>query len=802
MSMVQLTIVQFLLAFFIYTGLTLALPAIILYPKVAHCRVVTRFFVYFTVGNFYLMNLVYVLELLHISCWLTLVAGTVIPAGVLLVKIREIPVRTHLKSSNERIDRVIRGSFGVKNWLRRLFRALFDSIGTGVRAACRTLVSHWSDALMTAVVIAGILISYGWSLTQNFGYCTSDISVHNYWINYLGKNKIFVAGVYPFGFHNIIYYIHAVFRIDTYVLLRVFWLVQTLWIHLVLLMFLKGVSRSRFLPYTGTLVYVFADFHINSYQRYFSSLPQEFGMLFILPAVYFAFAFFRIKKEELKGRRTHMVSKWYLVGFALNFAMTLSVHFYGTIILGFFCVGIASGYLWRFLQPKYFIKIVKTCFLGLFIAMLPMVLAYMMGTQLEGSLRWAMSVMGPQEDEARTDEKEVDEEGIPLTAHLVELEDGSLAYEDILEDGTTVYYTLEGELTSADGTGGTGIRNEAGDETEEEQEVYVPTMEERLQDIQEKLLDVYETVDTTVQICLFWKSGQPLRYLIYLALAVVCPLALLLLLLRRPDEAFSLVSAGVNVAILLLMLAAPDLGLPTVMQQSRISIYLNYMLPVLWVMIADRVLYVLFGIWRAKWMRHLMNTASLAVAVAGCVLLVQTGCVREREEFSPYQSNEAVTCLTNIIREEEDFSWTIVSAYDEMRMGEDHGYHEELNTFLRNMEYTGGTSMITLPSKNLFFFVEKRPLDYSAPYEGSGQLVSEEGASHALPPGVSFENYKGENRWIMMSRFYEWAKMFQKMHPHEMKVYFENDNFVCYKLTQNDYHLYNLSIDYGYNNVY
>ena len=398
-------------------------------------------------------------------------------------------------------------------------------------------------------------------------------------------------------------------------------------------------------------------------------------------------------------------------------------------------------------------------------------------------------------------EKEVDEKGIPLTAHLVELEDGSLAYEDVLEDGTKVYYTLEGEMASEDGPGSISTGNGSADETEEEQEVYVPTMEERLQQVQEILLDVFEKVDRTVQICLFWVEGQPLRYPLYLALIALWPTALLLLLLRRPDEAFSLVSAGVNVVILLLMLAAPELGLPTVMQQSRISIYLNYMLPVLWVMTLDRILYVLFGIWRAGWLRYVMNTASLAVAVAGCVLLVRTGCVRQYQKVTPYQSNEAVTCLTNIIREEKDFSWTIVSAYDEMRMGEDHGYHEELNTFLKNMEYTGGTSMITLPSKTLFFFVEKRPLDYSEPYEGSGQTVSAEGASRELPAGNGFTNYMGENRWIMMSRFYEWAKMFQKMHPYAMTVYFENENFICYKLEQNDYHLYNLSIDYGYNNV-
>lgn len=806
MSMVQLTILQYLAAFFIYTGLTVVLPAMVIYPKVAHCRAVTRFFVYFTLGNFYLMNLVYVLELLHISCWFTLVLGTVAPVIVTYIKIRSIPARRHFLVSNEQINRVIRGSFGIKNWLRRIIKRIAAAIWYGIRFACRSLRKHFGDCIMVAVVLAVVWYAYGWSLTENFGYCASDLPVHTYWINDLGKNQIFAGGVYPFGFHNIVYYIHTVFRIDTYALLRVFWLVQTIWIHLVLMMFLKGVCRSRFLPYAGTILFALVDFNFYSYERYFSSLPQEFGMLFILPAVYFAFAFFRIKKEELKGKRSHPVSKWYLVGFALNFAMTFSVHFYGTIILGFFCVGIACGYVWRFLQPKYFIKVVKTCFLGLMVALLPMVIAYLTGTQLEGSLRWAMSVMAPQEEETPQEEKQYDENGVPIGARIVELEDGILAYEDVLDDGTTVYYPLQNQDFSDEEREqmveeGYIAQTDQQDETPVEQTL---TFEERLVAFSERVVSAsqsaFKSVDHAVQICQFTEASRPVRYLIYLCMMALPVIVLLLFVLRRFDEACSLVSVHVSVLVLMVMLAAGELGLPTIMQQSRICIYLNYSLPILWIMTADRMVYVLFGVWRPKWMRHLMNVASFAVAVTACLLMVQMGVMKNvYHELHPFQTNEAVTCLTNIIHDEEDFSWTIVSAYDEMRMGEDHGYHEELITFLQNMEYTGGTSMVTLPSKNVFFFIEKRPIDYSVPYEESGQMVSALGAMHELPEGSGFSNYMGENRWILMSRFYEWAKLFQRMHPNEMTVYFENENFICYKLVQNDYHLFNLAIDYGYN---
>ena len=50
-----------------------------------------------------------------------------------------------------------------------------------------------------------------------------------------------------------------------------------------------------------------------------------------------------------------------------------------------------------------------------------------------------------------------------------------------------------------------------------------------------------------------------------------------------------------------------------------------------------------------------------------------------------------------------------------------------------------------------------------------------------------------------MSRMNEWAETFRSMYPNEMRVYYEDDTFLCYMIEQNAYHLYNFSIDYGYN---
>ena len=106
---------------------------------------------------------------------------------------------------------------------------------------------------------------------------------------------------------------------------------------------------------------------------------------------------------------------------------------------------------------------------------------------------------------------------------------------------------------------------------------------------------------------------------------------------------------------------------------------------------------------------------------------------------------------------------------------------------------------IQIPTDHVYFFIEKVPIDYTEHYEQSGQPISEQGAIRDLPNIGGIDMYKGENRWILMSRMYYWAQEFKRLYPNEMRVYLETDEFVCYEIEQNPYRLYNFAIDYGYN---
>lgn len=51
-----------------------------------------------------------------------------------------------------------------------------------------------------------------------------------------------------------------------------------------------------------------------------------------------------------------------------------------------------------------------------------------------------------------------------------------------------------------------------------------------------------------------------------------------------------------------------------------------------------------------------------------------------------------------------------------------------------------------------------------------------------------------KNRRILESELYYWCQDFKKRFPNEIKVYYEDEDFICYIVKQNPEHLYDLGI--------
>lgn len=731
----------------------------------------------YTFGNFYIINIVFALQLMHISNVFTLCLVTALLSVLIGCRVNRISLKALIKKNGEVFRKLLQGTMGVKEAIFRIGRKLTVSGRKTGGIFYREVVCDVLQWILTGAVLLALFWVYGRQLVLTYGYRASDIPVHLNWINQMSRGNLFVSGVYPFGFHCMIYYLHTVFRIDTYMILCLFYLVQVFFIHMVFLAMLKMLCRSKYLPYAGTLIYILGSFWARqTYSRFYSSLPQEFGMIFVIPSVYFLIRFFQIEKEQLKTKETKII----LGNFALAFSLTLAIHFYGTMIAGLCCIGIAIGFCTHFLNKEYFRRIMLTGIISVFLAVLPMAIAFAGGTPMQGSLGWGLSVIS----------------GGKKTDTADQVKTGNLS----VQNRSLEEIAAQLQENSANQDGGSGeevVQNTT--------EAPKPSMTEKMKSVLEKIARIPEKIKNTWKMMAqrIWDFviNTPTKwpsYAILAGIACLIVLGIVFCVIRNAGYGKMLLSVGLCMGILTLLLCAGNLGLPVLMDPARCSIYYTYLLAAALTVLADGIISLLFmqGV-----LKICLDPISFMITVGLVVGCISQGWMKVSDFSSGYVSNGALTCLANIIKENEDKTWTIVSANDETQMGLDHGWHYETITFLRKQENLKKDTEIIIPTKNVYFFIEKIPLDYSVTYAGSGQSISKKGASQSLPNSGGISMYQGEGRWILMSRMYYWAQAFMAKYPNDMKVYYESEDFICYVMPQNMYHQYNFAIDYGYNQV-
>ena len=170
------------------------------------------------------------------------------------VSLRELCIKTGIICK-----KILQGSMGMRGALYRVCNRIKAVLKRSVRLFYYKVICNTLQWILVGAVIIALFWIYGRNLLLTYGYCASDIPVHLNWINEMVRGNLFSDGVYPFGFHCMIYYLHTVFRVDTYAILCVFYLVQVFFIHMVLLAVMKLLCRSLYLPYAGVLVYILGN---------------------------------------------------------------------------------------------------------------------------------------------------------------------------------------------------------------------------------------------------------------------------------------------------------------------------------------------------------------------------------------------------------------------------------------------------------------------------------------------------------------------------------------------------------------
>lgn len=783
--MTTLVILRFLGIFAVYTGVTLALPALMFRRILRGRSLAEQFLMCYTFGNFYIINIVFLLQLLHISNFFTLAGLTAVLSIVIGGRVNRIPLKQQAGNTWHLFGKLLRGRMKLKSAIFLFLGKCAEGIKRLVKFFYRHIVKNPIQSMLLLGIGVCLCWIYGRQIILVYGYRASDIPVHMSWINEMSRGKIFAKGVYPFGFHCMIYYLHAVFRFDTYVILCQFFFAQVIFMHLVLLAMLKQICKTKYIPYIGTFVFLLGNFWSGqTYSRFYATLPQEFGMIFVIPSIYFLIRFFQIPKQKLADKETRLT----LQCFAMAFSLTLAIHFYGTMIAGLCCIGIACGFCFRFLRKEYFCRIMFTGICSVFLAVLPMGIAFATGTPLQGSLGWGLSVINggksssSTEAEAETDEAETLE---------VSTGDDKNTVRVVKPDGTVMEIDVS-DLPSAQ-------ENESGGQMQTETTApAVPKVSfgEKIRKIPGKAKNALSEMSSRILEFIIKLDVKNIGYMILASFALLLLLGFIFCVFRQTEYGAMLMSMGFCMWIVTILLCAGVFGLPPLMDGARCSIYYVYLLSAALTALADGLLYMVLPLRKLRLVR---NAVSLAVTAAVLMGMFQNHMIKQSDFSSGFVMNGAITCLSNIIHENEDKTWTIVSANDETQMGLDHGWHYETITFLRGMETLEKNTKVIIPTKTVYFFIEKIPGDYAVSYAKSGQSISRKGASRSLPNVGGIGMYQGEGRWIVMSRMYYWAQAFMELYPNEMKVYYEDNKFICYKIEQNMYHQYNFAIDYRYN---
>ena len=1041
----MLTIAQIVVMFICYLTVFVGLPAVTFGVRLKRYPLSFRMMSYLVIGNFIVINLVLYLEILHICNRVTLIFFTLFLYFALWLYTHNIDFREWVTDMFLLFEKRSQGIIGHRTLLRDLAKWLWKWVKTEAKWFFDIVIKHIVEWIVFAAVMVLVWYLFGTNFITNFGYNASDIPVHNYWINGLSFNKPFIDGVYPMGYHAAIFYIHKVFRMDTYVLLRLWGLINIYGVVTMLMAFLGCLCKKHpFLPFIGAVVYIAPKvINVSIWQRFHSALPQEYAMIFLLPPLTYLFTFFEERKaeidsvkeekqelekegiqftswdeiegedtpqentddqkdptagedaftelgdgyttaaralkrsglsreermkEKLRGKSprkdelkmraklthhkvtrdeekmrqalmkkkglkveeknlsdvaaefvsyeteskdsmeapitvekitkmpdkpeapitveqitktpdepetlitveqittapaeqveqnedieailddllTHVIVETHvdpevrrkkkirerakslkrsklliylkeridnityaeicLLLFALSLSLSVAIHFYPAIVVIVMCFGMVVGYIGRIFRKQYFFSILRAGILAMVLAVLPMGIALMLGTPLQGSMGWAMGVIRGTGSRGQ---------GIVANSKDDDVID-DLEYRASME---AMGFTLNEEGLAVDENGEPLGENGNGG-SQRPVVIKQPTKWERLMEKVDRIKVTTQYLPNTIGFYLeefllakdedhqYMVSGFPQAVYILFGIVLVCGL---LSLWKFREYGMQLISFIFGVGFMTLVFIAGSYSLPKLMDPARCELFYYYLLSALFVMGVDGILTVVAGWVPLNAFQWLMS--AVAAGAFGYEVYV-TDLVREPIYMESMEYNGAIECTTNILAENDDFTFTILSANDELRMIEERGYHYEIIRLLKHMvlydtqDYTEGSisnidqalpSDVFIPTKRIYIYIEKVPKDYFTPYKGSGQRISEEGAKRPCPAYEATAVYMGEDRWICMSKIYYWAQAYRKLHPDDMYLYYEDDDFMCYCIEQNDYSLYNLAIDYGYN---
>lgn len=382
--------------FVAYFVLIIMVTSFMIKPIAKDKNIFKRFMLYLVVGNFYIINIVFILAYLNFFNRLALIVTLLFSAVVIRIILDKKDAKKIYIESKETIKHLLHGEYGIKLFSQRKLL----NIRLRVKFFCTELFKGKKLEWIIFLLIMGYNIYYYSYNSINFvSYGAPDEEVHLYWIQSLISGKIFPSGVYPHGFHNVLGAITVLFGFNAVTVIRSFGVVSMVLIMTMLYFGLRKIFTSKYAPLFGIIGYSLLNiYNIESIYRFQFAIPQEYAMIMLIPMAIFLFSYLRDKK----------ISN--LVYFGMCFSMTISIHFYITIIALVLCLSIGIVYFYRIVRNKLLIKLLLCGILSTLVAIAPLAVGYAKVNKMEQSMDWAVRVIqGKEYGDIEEKTKEIEE---------------------------------------------------------------------------------------------------------------------------------------------------------------------------------------------------------------------------------------------------------------------------------------------------------------------------------------------------------------------------------------------------------
>lgn len=685
-----------------------------------------------------IISCVYLLGLLHIYNAATLIISIV---AVILIywKVKGVNYKEKFDEAFQWSTLISGGQYKFSIYARRTAEKLARELKNFFWSYCKGFFSKHILEHLILLGSLGALIARKWILVfDNYAYLTSDMYVHNDWINYMEQGDIFYDGVYPFGMHNMISAFHKLSGLNLNIVFRYWGAYNCVLMALMLYFIARRIFHSRAAAMIPFLIYCVTDFAGGYYGfRTIYTLPQETGMLFLIPCFFYFGKF--LKKEKWKDG----------IYFAMSAAIVLSMHFYTVIFAVLLCGSLCILFIKRVFRFPMIKKLFASVGLIVLISITPFVIGLASGKYWQGSMNWAMGVINSSQNAAAPDQP---------------------------EDG-----------------------NGSGEEAENKKASRKPEEKAGMMDkIMGKLTAVYQL--QVKEMNSYW------GHVFWICMGSFALYYIVLLVMKKVEWKDKMYGGiWVFLMLLIVMYSYWILGIPKLMKEERMTMFIGYIAPLMLAFPVELFCRIMSG--KIKIVGTLL---SYGTAAALFFVTYGLGYMPIQTHFYLEPSLAAKTC----VKADEELprgNWTVVSPVEELSLVRNRGYHYELWEFISNMEIYKEDMYLEIPTKYVFFVLEKQPLIYNevrySNLEYKNEPLDKEDARDILDRELLGISETGtmkyynilENRRMVEAKLACWIEEYRKAFPDQMEVYMEDEECIVYKFEQNPYMINNFAINYGYN---